>query len=230
MLSAYEKLAQPLRYIPIDVSGEMLKQTALQLGQEYNNLSILGLVGTYEQALSQLPSSSSTPRMVIFLGSTLGNFTQTQSDQLFEQVKKILKPGDYFLLGIDLHKSTNILEAAYNDKQGITAKFNLNMLSHLNQRFDGNFNLDLFEHQAIYDQQKQEIKMYLSAQKEHQVRLEKLDLDIHFTQNESILTEISRKFEITQMLKYLAQYKLNEIQSWTDKNNLFGLVLTQVGE
>ena len=228
LLSAYDNLGQSWQYIPIDVSSEMLKNTALQLHQEYSYLSILGLVGTYEQALSQLPPVFSSPRMIIFLGSTLGNFTQQESDRLFNQVREILNPGDYFLLGIDLHKPTEILEAAYNDRQGITADFNLNILSHLNRRFDGNFDLDLFEHQAIYNQEKQQIEMYLSAQKEHKVRLDKLDLNLNFTKQETILTEISRKFEISNMREYLREHKLNYLQHWTDKNELFSLILTQI--
>lgn len=228
LLSAYDDLGQPWQYIPIDVSSEMLQETAGQLHQEYSHLSILGLAGTYEQALAQLPPAPSSPRMIIFLGSTLGNFTRQQSDRLFTQIREILKPGDYFLLGVDLHKSTNILEAAYNDSQGITAQFNLNMLSHLNWRFEGDFDLNLFKHQAIYNPEKQQIEMYLSAQKAHTVRLEKLDLNLNFSQQEVILTEISRKFEIESMQKYLRKHQLNYLQHWTDKNQLFGLILTQI--
>ncbi|MBL1209567.1 L-histidine N(alpha)-methyltransferase [Geminocystis sp. GBBB08] len=228
LLSAYDNFGKPWQYIPIDVSSEILKNTALQLHQEYNNLSILGLVGTYEQALWQLPPSSLPQRMIIFLGSTLGNFTDEQSDQLFNEVRDILTMGDYFLLGIDLQKPIEILETAYNDNQGITAAFNLNMLSHLNNCFEGNFDIDLFKHQAIYNQEKQQIEMYLSAQKSHKVRLNKLDLEITFKESESILTEISRKFKLTEMQDFLGNYRLKTVKSWTDENKYFGLILTQL--
>ena len=173
LLSAYDRFHQPWQYVSIDVSGEILKDTALQLQNEYNHLSIHGLVGTYEQALSNLPQSENKdPRLMIFLGSTLGNFTPTQSDRLFRQITPRLNQGDYFLLGVDLHKATDILEDAYNDRQGVTARFNLNMLSHLNWRFDGNFDLDLFTHKAIYNENDKQIEMYLTAEKTHQVRLD----------------------------------------------------------
>lgn len=228
LLSAYDNLGKPWQYVPIDVSSEILKNSALQLHKEYANLSILGLVGTYEQALLQLPPSSLPQRMIVFLGSTLGNFTYEQSDRLFNEVRDILTIGDYFLLGIDLQKPIDILEAAYNDSQGITAAFNLNMLSHLNGCFDGNFDINLFKHQAIYNQEKQQIEMYLYAQKSHQVRLDKLDLEIIFTKNEPILTEISRKFNLNQMYFFLANHRLKTIKSWTDENNYFGLILTKL--
>lgn len=228
LLSAYDSLGKPWKYIPIDVSSEILKNTALQLHQEYDNLSILGLVGTYEQALLQLPPSSLPQRMIIFLGSTLGNFTYEQSDGLFDEIRDILQVGDYFLLGIDLQKPIDILETAYNDSQGITAAFNLNALSHLNHCFDGNFDINLFKHQAIYNQESQQIEMYLYAQKNHDVRLNKLDLDINFKKNEPILTEISRKFHLNEMQDFLAKHRLKTVKYWTDKSNYFGLVLTQL--
>jgi dimethylhistidine N-methyltransferase len=228
LLSAYDNLGKPWQYVPIDVSSEILKNSVLQLHKEYANLSILGLVGTYEQALLQLPPSSLPQRMIIFLGSTLGNFTYQQSDRLFDEARDILQVGDYFLLGIDLQKPIDILEAAYNDSQGITAAFNLNMLSHLNGCFDGNFDINLFKHRAIYNQKEQQIEMYLYAQKSHQVRLDKLDLEIIFTENEPILTEISRKFNLNQMQKFLANHRLKTIKSWTDENNYFGLILTKL--
>lgn len=228
LLSAYENLGQPWQYVPIDVSREILKESALQLHSEYAHLSILGLVGTYEQALLQLPPSSLPKRMIVFLGSSLGNFTQEECDRLFNEVRDILQVGDYFLLGIDLQKPKEILEKAYNDSQGVTAKFNLNMLSHLNGRYDGNFDLDLFQHQAIYNQTEKQIEMYLTAKQNQKIQLAKLNLDIEMEAGESILTEISRKFDLSQMGDFLAQHRLKTVKSWTDEKQWFGLILSQL--
>lgn len=228
LLSAYQDIGKPWRYIPIDVSRDILQQTSLQLQQEYQNLSILGLVGTYEQALLQLPPSSLSQRMIIFLGSTLGNFTPPECDRFFQEVRDILKPKDYFLLGIDLQKSTTILEAAYNDSKNITAAFNLNILSHLNWRFDGNFYLDLWQHQAIYNQEQNQIEMYLKCRKDHQISLKKLNLAVEFQKDDVILTEISRKFNLDEMQTFLKGYDLNTLQCWTDPEEYFGLILTQL--
>lgn len=228
LLDAYANLDQPWEYVPIDVSGDILKTTALELQKEYSSLYVTGLVGTYEQALNHLEPSFLPSRMLIFLGSTLGNFSPQQSDYFLTQIKNNLQSGDYFLLGIDLQKPHEILEAAYNDSQGITAAFNLNMLSHLNWRFQGNFNPNLFNHQAIYNQLENQIEMYLHCQKNHQVNLDKLNLEINFRKKEPILTEISRKFDLEIMKRELENNGLKPIQTWTDSQQWFGLILSQV--
>ncbi|MBF2058537.1 MAG: L-histidine N(alpha)-methyltransferase [Cyanobacterium sp. T60_A2020_053] len=225
LLNAYEKLSNPWQYVPIDVSGTMLEKTAFQLQKDYSYLSIIGLVGTYEQALKQLPYHSLPHRLIIFLGSSLGNFTPQECDSFFHQLDMILQEGDYFLLGVDLVKSVDTLEKAYNDSQGITAKFNLNMLSHLNDRFLGNFDLDLWHHEAIFNQQKSQIEMYLKCQKPHRVNFKKLDFEVIFTANDFILTEISRKFQLENITKNLELFNLKTVKYWTDTNNWFGLIL-----
>lgn len=226
-LSAYESLGKPWRYIPIDVSRETLYYSALKLCHDYPLLSILGLVGTIEQALLQLPPSCHK-RMLIFLGSTLGNFTPDETEEFLRLLRQILNPGDYFLLGIDLQKPIDIVEKAYNDSQGVTAAFNLNILSHLNWRFEGNFDLSLFKHQAVYNFEKHQIEMYLQATESHKVRLNKLNLEISFDEGEKILTEISRKFNLQNMITLLAKYDLNTVKFWTDKDNWFALILSQL--
>jgi dimethylhistidine N-methyltransferase len=144
LLDAYQQLNYPIHYIPIDVSTGILEATAQELLKDYSRLTIHGLVSTYQLALEDLPPAQFATRLVAFLGSTLGNFSPQECDRFFEQVTSALNEGDYFLLGIDLQKNSQILEAAYNDSQGITAQFNLNILEHLNWRFDGNFNLSKF--------------------------------------------------------------------------------------
>ncbi|MBE9033949.1 L-histidine N(alpha)-methyltransferase [aff. Roholtiella sp. LEGE 12411] len=227
LLDAYQKMADDCRYLPIDISGGILKTSVVELQQKYPDFSIQGLLGTYEQALTHLKSSSSQSRMIFFLGSSMGNFTRQESDRFLSQVAHASKPGDYFLLGIDLQKPQEILEAAYNDSQGITAAFNLNMLSHLNWRFQGNFNLDFFTHQAIYDQVDHQIEMYLHCQENHSVSLDILNLKTSFQAGESILTEISRKFDLAIIQKQLEVQKLQTLKIWTDPQNWFGLILCQ---
>ena len=144
LLDAYQQLNYSVHYIPIDVSTGILETTAQELLKDYSCLTVHGLVSTYQLALEDLPPAKFATRLVAFLGSTLGNFSPQECDRFFEQVTSALNEGDYFLLGIDLQKDSQILEAAYNDSQGITAQFNLNILEHLNWRFDGNFNLSEF--------------------------------------------------------------------------------------
>ncbi len=227
LLTAYRDADYPIYYVPIDVSGSILEASAANLLSEYPTLDIHGLVGTYKNALIKLPSSPLAKKMVFFLGSSLGNFTQQRCDLFFEQVTAVLNRGDYFLLGIDLHKAIDILEAAYNDSQGVTAAFNLNMLEHLNRRFQGNFQLDKFKHWAFYDRVQNQIEMHLVSQISQSVRLDALDLQIELAAGETIQTEISRKFDLPQMQTYLAKIGLNYLQTWTDVNSWFGLILCQ---
>jgi L-histidine Nalpha-methyltransferase len=228
LFDAYQRLNIPLCYVPVDVSDSILQISADNLLADYPQLKIQGLVATYRQALQHLENNSVGTRIIVFLGSSIGNFDVVRCDRLIEQVTAALNPDDYFLLGIDLQKPVNILEAAYNDAQGVTAAFNLNMLQHLNQRFAGNFNLDLFTHQAIYNQTAHQIEMYLVSQKQQTVNLSSLDLTFNLEPGEKILTEISRKFNLAQMEKYLGDRNLNLIQTYTDTQQWFGLLLAQV--
>ena len=228
LLTAYQKISGNCRYLPIDVSGGILKTSVLQLQEKYPDIAIHGLLGTYEQALVHLKSNYLQSRMLFFLGSSLGNFNQEECDSFLNQVSQTLQPGDYFLLGIDLQKPQNILEAAYNDSQEVTAAFNLNMLSHLNWRFQGSFDISLFRHQAVYNQVDHQIEMYLHCQQSHFVSLEVLDLKVSFEVGESILTEISRKFNLATMAKNLADKGLKPLKTWTDEKEWFGLILCQV--
>lgn len=227
---------RPVRYIPIDVSGGMLKQSALALLSKYSNLEIYGLVGTYDLALAHLPPVQQTQRLIVFLGSSLGNLDEADCDRLFSLICDALNPGEYFLLGVDLQKSIEVLEAAYNDGQGVTAAFNLNMLHHLNQRFGGNFCPEQFEHKAFYNRERHQIEMYLRSCCDQSVTLELLDLNCHFVADETIRTEISRKFNLDALKAQLWQamgtqhpnHGLAPVKVWSDAQNRFALVLSQL--
>lgn len=237
LLNAYQDLGYPLHYVPIDVSAGILETSAKQLLKDYPSLRVHGLVGTYEEALQQMSPTSLPGRMIFFLGSTLGNFTPQKralakgeickADRFFSNVTHALAPGEYFLLGIDLQKPKHILEAAYNDAQGVTAAFNLNMLNHLNERFQGNFNLDWFEHWAFYNEAESQIEMHLKSTRSHSVRLESLDLTVELKEGETIHTEISRKFDLEEMQHYLTSQGLNPLKVWTDSQQWFGVILAQ---
>ncbi len=228
LLNAYETLGYPLRYVPIDVSAGILESSARQLLADYPSLQVQGLVSTYEVALQQLTPTQLPSRMIIFLGSTIGNLNSQECDVFFSQIKAALNPGEYFLLGVDLQKPKPLLEAAYNDSQGVTAEFNLNVLEHLNQRFQGNFDTQLFEHWAFYNDELHQIEMHLRCLKAHTIRLEALDLTVEFETGETIMTEISRKFDLDVMQQELRAKGLNFLKAWTDPNQWFGLILCQL--
>lgn len=228
LLDAYENLGYPLRYLPIDVSAGILESSAQQLLADYSSLQVLGLVSTYELALQQLMPTQLSTRMIFFLGSTLGNLNPQECDVFFSQITSALNVGEYFLLGVDLQKPKQLLEAAYNDSQGVTAKFNLNILTHLNQRFQGNFDTKLFEHRAFYNEQLHQIEMHLRSLKEQTIRLNALDLTVDFAADETIMTEISRKFDLGIVQQELQAKGLKPLQVWTDPKQWFGLILCQM--
>lgn len=228
LLDAYEKLGFPMRYVPVDVSGGILESSAEQLLNEYSTLAIDGLVSTYDLALASLKPTQLPTRAIAFLGSSLGNFSPSECDAFFSQVTAALEVGEYFLLGIDLHKSKDILEPAYSDSQGVTAAFNLNMLDHLNWRFGGNFDRSLFEHWAFYNWDKRQVEMHLRCLRSHSVHLQALNLTVDFTEGETIHTEISRKFDLQPMQNYLHQKGLTTLEVWTDPQRWFGLLLCQL--
>jgi L-histidine Nalpha-methyltransferase len=227
LLTAYSQLPDPLHYYPIDVSAGILRSTALDLLETYPQLNVCGVAGTYERALENLPPRIIENRMLMFLGSTMGNLDDRSRDIFLTQVQQALQPGEFFLLGVDLQKPIDILEAAYNDAQGVTAAFNLNVLRHLNDRFDGNFNLENFAHLAFFNSTASQIEMHLKSSIDQTVKLKALDLEISFKAGETIHTEISRKFNIPALTNTLTAHALQPLKIWTDPQSWFGLVLCQ---
>jgi L-histidine Nalpha-methyltransferase len=227
LLDAYQSEGHPLVYCPIDISAGILKSSAQSLLIDYPNLEVYGLVGTYELALKKLPHPQLPTRIIGFIGSTLGNLSPAECDIFLSQITDALEPGEYFLLGIDLHKSSAQLEAAYNDRQGVTAEFNLNMLRHLNQRFEGDFDLTQFEHIAIYNENERQIEMHLRSLRSQIVHLKALNLTVKFAEGETILSEISRKFDLSEMQQLLSEKDLDCVQIWTDSNQWFAVLLCQ---
>ena len=227
LLDAYQRQNTPLRYVPVDVSGGILEVTAQRLIQDYPDLSVHGLVSTYEVALANLPATDLPRRLVAFIGSTLGNLSPQHCVEFFQQVSQALQPGDYFLLGVDLHKNTAQLEAAYNDSQGITAAFNLNMLYHLNWRFQGNFDPEQFRHVAFYNEGDRQMELYFESLCYHTVTLLSLNLTVTFKAVERLLSEISRKFEIASLTAELLNHGFQMVKTFTDDQQDFALCLCQ---
>ncbi len=225
LLEAHARNDQPLRFLPIDVSEGVLKASARDLLRRYQDLHIHGFSGTYEQALAALPRRKAPARMIMFLGSTLGNFDPGQCDVFLDRLTAAMMPGEYFLLGVDLEKDKDVLEAAYNDSQGITAAFNLNMLRHLNRRFNGNFVLDEFAHEAFYNTDLSQIEMHLRSRRPQTVTLEGLELEVSFETGETIQTEISRKFDSAALAAECEAKGLETVRAWSDAPNWFALLL-----
>ena len=217
--------APALRYLPVDVSGQILKDSSRELIDSFPGLQVWGLIGTYEQALANLPPRELDTRMVLFLGSTVGNLTPRETVAFLRRTASALKSGEYFLIGFDLQKDIPVLEAAYNDAQGVTAAFNLNMLTHLNWRYEGDFDVDRFAHHAFYNQTENQIEMHLVSETEQRATLGALDLTVPFVAKETIHTEISRKFTVGDMHGVFQGCGFEPVSNWTDPNSWFALAL-----
>ena len=229
LIEAFLSGGRSLSYRPVDVSGGVVEASAARLLADYPGLEVHGLVGTYEQAFERLAweAGPREPLLILFLGSTIGNFTPAETEAFLGRVRQALRPGDTFLIGIDLRKDVQVIEAAYNDSQGVTAAFNRNMLSHLNRLFQGDFAPERFDHVAFYNGQAHQIEMHLRSQGRQRARLEALGLDVALEPGETIWTEISRKCDREEFAALLGTRGFEPVRAWADERNWFALLLAR---
>jgi len=214
------------RYIPLDVTESMVLTCADELVDEFPGLRVHGIVGDFERHLPHVPEPDG-PRIVAFLGGTIGNFTPGTRRRFLRGIAKLLRPGvDHLLLGTDLVKDPAVLEAAYDDSAGVTAEFNRNVLRVINRELDADFDVDAFEHVAFYDREREWIEMRLRAERRMDVHVGRLGLDVAFGPREELRTEISAKFTIKRLGADLAAAGLELRDVLTDPDELFALSLS----
>ena len=179
-------------YVPIDVSKEFLEAAALQLQADYPDIQITPVVSDITEPFALPPVAS--PTLVVFLGSTIGNFPREPAVRLLSHVAHAMGPSDRFLLGADLRKDPEIINRAYNDSKGVTAAFNLNMLQRLNRELGADFPVGSYDHKAFYSSEQHRIEMHLVARNAHKVVIPGIG-EIRFREGESIRTELSYKYD-----------------------------------
>ncbi|MCF7803116.1 MAG: L-histidine N(alpha)-methyltransferase [Candidatus Marinimicrobia bacterium] len=214
------------RYVPIDVSAEFLRRAAGSLAEDYPGMQIHGLTGDFLEPI-ELPHSDE-PRLIAFLGSTIGNLTDSEADEFFAMITDQMTPKDRFLLGIDLVKDVNILERAYNDSQGVTAAFNKNILQIINRRMSADFNSDTFQHHAFYNPWEAQIEIHLISREKQVVHISELEMEVSFRKGESIRTEISCKYTRERVEHLLVHAGLEPLEWFTDDREYFGLSLSRL--
>ena len=224
LLDIFTKMQQTTEYFPIDIS-EILAESSEQLLQDYDNLRITGIIDTYEGGLEFLKNYDNKNNLILFLGSSFGNFSPADGKIFLEKINSTMKSGDLFLIGLDLVKDSQILESAYNDAQGVTAEFNLNILSRINDELDADFNLNNFSHYSTYNKEDQRIEMYLKSLVNQSVIISKSNLSLNLEKNELIHTEYSHKYTLEQIKTLLEStgFKINH--TWLDENIHFSLTL-----
>jgi L-histidine N-alpha-methyltransferase len=216
------------RYVPIDVTEEMVRGTAAALVDELPGLHVHGIIGDFERHLRHVPAPGEAPRIVAFIGGTIGNFPPGSRRRFLRRMGKLLRPGrDRLLLGTDLVKDPAVLEAAYDDAAGVTAEFNRNVLHVVNRELDADFDVAAFDHVAFYDREREWVEMRLRAQRRMDVRVGALDLDIAFAAREELRTEISAKFTRERLEGDLAAAGLRLVDVLTDPEGRFALSLSE---
>jgi L-histidine Nalpha-methyltransferase len=216
-----------MEYVPVDVDAGMLERIARELHNEYANLRVRPVSSDFTRPSAALAKAGATDArtIVLFLGSTIGNLDPQAAVAMLRDLRTALRPGDAFVLGVDLRKSRDILEPAYDDPLGVTAAFNLNLLVRINRELGGHFALDAFRHRAFYDEVHGRIEMHLVSTHAQRVRIDALDLEIAFDEDETIHTESSYKHD-DATLKALAEGSGFSIEKrWTDSRGWFADVL-----
>jgi L-histidine Nalpha-methyltransferase len=210
-------------FVPFDVDPAVLSEASDALADEYPGLRIVPFVGDFERDLGAIPAGGR--RTVAFIGSTIGNLEPAARAAFLAQVGAALRPGDTFLLGLDLVKDTGRLLDAYNDAAGVTAEFNRNVLLVVNRELDADFDVEEFQHVALWDAEHEWIEMRLRSAREQQVTIRDLGLVVSFAAGEELRTEISAKFRRAGIEAELAAAGLRTLRFWTDPDGDFGLLL-----
>ena len=224
ILDIFTTLQNKTEYFPIDIS-EILTESSEQLSKDYDNLHITGIIDTYEGGLEFLKNYDNNKNLIIFLGSSFGNFAPDDGKLFLDKIFSTMNSGDLFLIGLDLVKDKHILESAYDDSKGITAKFNLNVLSRINDELDADFNINNFSHYSMYNETDQRIEMNLKSSVSQSVIIAKSNLSLNFNQDELIHTEYSHKYSLPQIEKLLNDVGFTIKNIWLDDKKYFSLTL-----
>lgn len=214
-------------YVPVDISEEFLLQSAAELRQDYPGLDVVPVVADYTGAVP-LPDRvhDAERRVVYFPGSTIGNFHPSQARHFLQRIARLCGQHGALLIGVDLKKDPRILHAAYNDREGVTAQFNRNLLVRMNRELDANFDLERWVHYAYYNPGEGRIEMHLVSLRDQDVRVD--GRTYHFGSGESLWTESSYKFGVDEFGELAASAGLQIRKTWTDAGRRFGVLWLEV--
>lgn len=228
LLKHFLKSGADFIYKPIDISGNALKLLAEDLKKNMPELNVETLKGEYFNVLSHVESQPSRNKVVLFLGSNIGNFLKPVAEDFLTRLASSLTKGDMLLLGVDLVKDPGVIENAYNDSQGITRAFNLNLLTRINRELGGNFNLKEFEHFPLYNPVSGTARSFLISKINQSVSIEQLNASFHFQSWEPIHTEYSHKYRIEELAELAESSGFKVLKQYFDSRNYFTDGLWQV--
>jgi L-histidine Nalpha-methyltransferase len=231
LLEYFLSKQKPLYYFPIDVSHSILYGTIHKLSTDLPHLYIKGISSDYIEGILKvsdfIKSNENVPnkKLILFLGSSIGNFEPDEAINFLRIIKNTVNVQDTLLIGFDLQKNTKTIEAAYNDRAGITAKFNLNLLSRINTELGGEFNVRDFEHLAFYNEKKSRMEMHLLSKSDQQINIRSLNETFSFKQNETIHTENSYKYTLRQISDLANESGFKVEKNFVDKKKWYDLAL-----
>jgi L-histidine N-alpha-methyltransferase len=223
LLDAFRRAGSLRRYVPQDVSASALQDAMSELSADYPGLELHGVVGDFTAHLDRLPPEGH--RMVAFLGGTIGNLLPAERAGFLRALRAALRPGEQFLLGTGLVVDPAVLVPAYDDAAGVTAEFNRNVLHVLNRELSADFDVESFDHKAVWDAGNEWIEMHLVARRAMTVTLAELDLTVGFGAGEEMCTEVSAKFRLPGVRAMLAEAGFGVVRSWTDPQERMALTL-----
>jgi L-histidine N-alpha-methyltransferase len=225
LLDAFRDVGALAEYVPVDVSPVALGETVAALRREYPGLRVRGVLADFERSI---PTCTEAPTMVAFLGGTIGNFLPGERRLFLQRIRDGLRPGDSLLLGTDLVKDPSLLVRAYDDRAGVTAEFNKNVLSVLNAALTADFDPSAFDHVAHWDPDREWIEMRLQARRAQTIQISALGLTVTFDEGEEVRTEISAKFRRETITAELLSCGFDLSWWWRDSQERFGLSLSTV--
>jgi dimethylhistidine N-methyltransferase len=217
-----QALDRPAAYVPVDISREHLHDAATSLAEDFPSVPVIAVCADYTRSfpLPALPGAKGK-RVGFFPGSTIGNFEPDGAVAFLSNYARVLGPGGEMLIGVDLKKDTEILDAAYNDRAGVTAAFNLNLLERANRELDGDLDLDRFEHLAFYSEAEGRVEIYIRSLADQQARI--AGNHFHFSKDELIHTEYSYKYSVEDFRVLAARAGFRPVDTWTDPGELFSV-------
>ncbi len=225
LLNAAVGLQGSVTYYPIDVSESALEEARIRLEAELPEVTVEPIVADYTEGMRQNGASHTGRKLVLYIGSSIGNFSPADALEILRGVRAQLQPGDSLLLGTDMVKNVDTLLAAYDDAAGVTARFNMNVLVRINRELEANFNPKLFRHRARWNEQHSRIEMHLESLLSQKVALRALDVEVRFARGETIHTENSYKFTDDRVVALLKRAGFKLRQQWTDSNRWFTVYL-----
>jgi dimethylhistidine N-methyltransferase len=221
IIEALLKRQPELLYTPVDISATALEQSSRVLLQSYPNLQINAYASDYYDGLSALSGQPRGRTLALFLGSNIGNFDPAEAHTFLRTLRGVLKAGDALLLGADLRKQPQVLEDAYDDALGVTAAFNLNLLTRINREFEADFNLRAFRHQAVYNEELGRVEVYIVSNTAQTVVIRRLEMEIRFEEGERIHTENSHKYDLEGLSLLASATGYTRSRTWLDEREQF---------